>query len=72
MKEGEVYKLLEKHSIAHPEYKIFKLNEKLSFDKFPCVLKNPLRQSYPQKRCRRSNYRYKKQQKSKRSKKENN
>ena len=39
MKEGEVYKLLEKYSIAHPEYKIFKLNEKLSFDKFPCVLK---------------------------------
>jgi len=25
MKEGEVYKLLEKYSIAHPEYKIFKL-----------------------------------------------
>jgi acyl-CoA synthetase (NDP forming) len=39
MKEAEVYKLLEKYSIPHPEYKIFRLNEKLSFDKFPCVLK---------------------------------
>ncbi|WP_457563430.1 acetate--CoA ligase family protein [Caminibacter pacificus] len=39
MKEAEVYKLLDKYGISHPKYKLFKLNEEVSFDTFPCVIK---------------------------------
>jgi len=39
MKEADVYKILDKYSIPHPEYKVFKLNEEIEFDNFPCVLK---------------------------------
>lgn len=39
MKEAEVYTLLDKYNIKHPEYKVFKLNEDLDFNIFPCVLK---------------------------------
>jgi acyl-CoA synthetase (NDP forming) len=39
MKEGQIYQLLDKYEINHPEYKIFKLNEEINFEKFPCVIK---------------------------------
>jgi acyl-CoA synthetase (NDP forming) len=39
MKEAEIYELLSKYGIIHPKYKIFKPDEILDFDVFPCVLK---------------------------------
>ncbi|WP_456480697.1 acetate--CoA ligase family protein [Nautilia sp.] len=39
MKEAEVYGLLEKYGVSHPKYRIFKINETLFFDSFPCVIK---------------------------------
>ena len=39
MKEAQIYNLLAKYDIKHPKFKVFKTDEKLEFDKFPCVLK---------------------------------
>jgi acyl-CoA synthetase (NDP forming) len=39
MKEAEIYEILKKYDINHPHYKVFKNDEILSFDIFPCVLK---------------------------------
>jgi acyl-CoA synthetase (NDP forming) len=39
MREVDVYKILDKYGIKHPKYRLFKIDEKLVFDIFPCVLK---------------------------------
>ncbi len=39
MKEYEVYKFLESYDIKTPEYKIYDIDKKLFFHKFPAVLK---------------------------------
>ena len=39
MKEAQIYELLSKYEIKHPKYKVFKIDERLEFDTFPCVLK---------------------------------
>jgi acyl-CoA synthetase (NDP forming) len=39
MKEAEVYRLLDRYGISHPQYRVFKTDEKPTFDTFPCVLK---------------------------------
>ena len=39
MKEAQIYELLSKYNINTPYFKLFKIDEKLHFDKFPCVLK---------------------------------
>ncbi|GAB6073389.1 acetate--CoA ligase family protein [Nautilia lithotrophica] len=39
MKEAQIYEILAKYEISHPKYKLFRLDEKIVFDTFPCVIK---------------------------------